>query len=71
MDENRAANIVKRYSGFDDRCKRVIRVFADRPYDALAKAKEHLRAMWCGGISPVEVVRCVVEDPMEQITRGD
>lgn len=63
---------MKRYSGFDNQCNRVIRVFADRPREALVLAKKQ-RAWYIKRGPKVRHVRvrCVVEDPMEQITRGD
>ncbi len=72
MDEDRAADTVKRYSGFDNQCNRVIRVFAARPREALVIAKKHQPWYINRGPKVRHVrVRCVVEDPMAQVTRGD
>jgi len=61
--------LIKRYAAYDRRGKFAIRVFATRPREALLKAKRIQKAITerHREIRP----RCVVEDPMAQVTRGD
>lgn len=64
---------MKRYAAYDQNCRFIMRVFADRPRNALAKAKDTHFA-WIAptrAYSMPRKVRCVAEDPMAQVTRGD
>lgn len=65
---------MKRYAAYDRNGKFVLRVFADRPREALVKSKRIQKAVFkpttaypSGSSRP----RFVVEDPMAQVTRGD
>lgn len=64
---------MKRYAAYDRRGKFAIRVFATRPREALLKAKRIQKAITEYYPARHREIRprCVVEDPMAQVTRGD
>lgn len=62
--------MIKRYAAYDRRGKFAIRVFATRPREALLKAKRIQKAITPARHREIRP-RCVVEDPMAQVTRGD
>ncbi len=70
---------MKRYAAYDRRGKFAIRVFADRPREALVKSKRIQKAIRTTAARHREMLTTpgssrpwfVVEDPMAQVTRGD